>query len=495
MNAMEKNHTQFRESLTFDDVLLLPSHSEVLPSNVVLDTQLTKKISLKSPLLSAAMDTVTEAPTAISIAQEGGIGVIHKNMPVEEQAFEVNKVKKSESGMIKDPITIAPNRPIREALNLMASYKISGVPVTVEGKQHGELVGIITNRDVRFLEDENVPVSELMTSDEIVTAPENVDMETAKRLLHKHRIEKLLVVNNTGSLRGLFTIKDIEKQKKYPNSNKDEIGRLVVGAAVGVSPDAMDRAAALVENEVDVLFVDSAHGHSQGVFDLVKRIKKSYTIEVVAGNVATCEGAQALINAGADAIKVGIGPGSICTTRVIAGVGVPQLTAILDCAEIASEHGIPVIGDGGIKYSGDIVKALVAGASSVMIGSLFAGTKESPGELVLLQGRQYKVYRGMGSLEAMKKGSGDRYSQHGVTESKLVPEGIEGRVPYRGTISAVVHQLQGGIRSGMGYLGAKNIEALRERGKFVKISPAGLRESHPHDVDITKEAPNYWMGP
>ncbi len=495
MDTMEKNHPKFRESLTFDDVLLQPAQSEVLPNEVCLDTKLTKKISLKSPLLSAAMDTVTEARAAISIAQEGGLGVIHKNMSVEEQAFEINKVKKSESGMIKDPITVAPDRPVREALALMASYKISGVPVTDNGKQNGSLVGIITNRDVRFLEDENVPVSELMTSKELVTAPEDVDKETAKRLLHKHRIEKLLVVDEKQNLQGLFTIKDIEKQRKFPNSNKDEYGRLVVGGAIGVSPDAMERASALVENGADVLFVDSAHGHSQGVFDLVKRIKKSFSVEVVAGNVATREGTAALIEAGADAIKVGIGPGSICTTRVIAGVGVPQLTAILDCAEVANKAGIPIIGDGGIKYSGDIVKALVAGASAVMIGSLFAGTKESPGELVLMQGRQYKVYRGMGSLEAMKKGSGDRYSQYGVTESKLVPEGIEGRVPYRGTISAVVHQLQGGIRSGMGYLGAKDIEALRERGTFVKISPAGLRESHPHDVDITKEAPNYWMGP
>ena len=497
MNSKDKSGISFRETLTFDDVLLVPAESKVLPNETSLATQLTKKIRLTIPLISAAMDTVTEAHMAISMAQEGGLGVIHKNMSPEEQALEVKKVKKSESGMIRDPITVSPDRPVREALKLMATYKISGVPVTKDGAPHGPLVGIVTNRDVRFLEDRNVPVASLMTSENLVTALEGTTHEDAKRLLHKHRIEKLLIVDKKMNLVGLITIKDIEKTRKYPNSSKDEFGRLLVGAALGVSPEAMERAAGLVESGVDVLFIDSAHGHSQGVLELVKKVKKAYGgVEIVAGNVATAEGTRMLIDAGADCVKVGIGPGSICTTRVIAGVGVPQLTAILDCAEAADKEGIPLIGDGGIKYSGDIVKALVAGASTVMLGGLFAGTKEAPGEVVLFQGRSYKVYRGMGSIEAMKAGSKDRYSQYGVSESKLVPEGIEGRVPYRGTASAVVHQLLGGVRSGMGYLGAADLEALRERRtNFVRISAAGLRESHPHDVDITKEAPNYWVGP
>jgi IMP dehydrogenase len=496
MENKDKSHSLFRETLTFDDVLLVPSESRVLPNETNLATQLTKKIRLSTPLVSAAMDTVTEAAMAISMAQEGGLGVIHKNMSPEEQALEVKKVKKSESGMIRDPITVSPDRPVREALKLMSTYKISGVPVTQDGQPHGPLVGIVTNRDVRFLEDRNIPVASLMTSENLVTAREGTTHEDAKKLLHKHRIEKLLVVDSKNNLVGLITIKDIEKTRKYPNSCKDQYGRLLVGAAIGVSPESMERAAALVEAGVDVLFIDSAHGHSQGVMDLVRKVKKTFSVEVVAGNVATAEGTRMLIDAGADSVKVGIGPGSICTTRVIAGVGVPQLTAILDCAEAAAKKGVPVIGDGGIKFSGDIVKALVAGAQSVMLGGLFAGTKEAPGEVVLFQGRSYKVYRGMGSLEAMKAGSKDRYAQYGVTESKLVPEGIEGRVPYRGTASAVVHQLVGGVRSGMGYLGAANLEALRERKiNFIRISSAGLRESHPHDVDITKEAPNYWVGP
>ncbi|MGZ3693820.1 MAG: IMP dehydrogenase [Bdellovibrionota bacterium] len=495
MNSPQ-NPTSFRETLTFDDVLLLPGHSTVLPNQVNLQSRLTKKLTLNVPILSAAMDTVTESDTAISMAQEGGLGVVHKNMSIEDQAFEISRVKKSESGMILDPITVSPEQPVREALRLMATYKISGVPVTKDGKQHGTLVGIITNRDVRFLEDNNAPVSSYMTSENLVTCPVGTNRENAKKLLHKHRIEKLLVVDSNNSLKGLITIKDIEKSMKFPQANKDKFGRLVVGAALGVSADVMERAAALVEAGVDALFVDSAHGHSQGILDLVKKLKSKYPdVDVVAGNVATAEGTKALIDAGADAVKVGIGPGSICTTRIIAGVGVAQLSAVLDAVAEAHKRGIPVIADGGIKFSGDIVKALAAGAGCVMIGSLFAGTDESPGELTLYQGRSYKVYRGMGSIEAMRKGSKDRYSQAGQEDSKLVPEGIEGRVPYRGTISAVIHQLMGGLRSGMGYVGAADLGELKEKAKFVKISAAGLRESHPHNVDITKEAPNYWMGP
>lgn len=495
MNSSQ-NPTSFRETLTFDDVLLLPGHSNVLPNQVSLQSQLTKRLKLNVPILSAAMDTVTESQTAISMAQEGGLGVIHKNMSIEDQAFEVSRVKKSESGMILDPITISPEKPVKEALKLMATYRISGVPVTRDGTQDGALVGIITNRDVRFLEDESQPVSTYMTAEGLVTCKVGTDRETAKKLLHKHRIEKLLVVDDKNHLKGLITIKDIEKSMKYPSSNKDRFGRLVTGAAVGVSPEVMDRAAALVEAEVDALFVDSAHGHSQGILDLVKKLKVKFPdVDVVAGNIATTDGAKALIDAGADCVKVGIGPGSICTTRVVAGVGVAQLSAVMDAVAEAAKRGIPVIADGGIKYSGDIVKALAGGASCVMIGSLFAGTDESPGEVVLFQGRSYKVYRGMGSLAAMRKGSKDRYAQAGMEDSKLVPEGIEGRVPYRGTISAVVHQLMGGLRSGMGYVGAADLPQLREKARFVRISSAGLRESHPHTVDITKEAPNYWVGP
>ena len=492
---MNTPHVQFRETLTFDDVLLLPGHSAVLPNQVKLQSKLTKRLNLNVPVLSAAMDTVTESDTAISLAQEGGLGVIHKNMSIEDQAHEVSRVKKSESGMILDPITIAPDRPVRDALKLMAQYRISGVPVTKGGGQDDELVGIITNRDVRFLEDESAPVSAYMTSDGLVTCPVGTDRESAKKLLHKHRIEKLLVVDSGKHLKGLITIKDIEKSMKYPNSNKDRFGRLVTGAAIGIGADVMDRAAALVEAGVDALFVDSAHGHSQGILELVKKLKTKFpNVEIVAGNVATADGTLALIEAGADAVKVGIGPGSICTTRVVAGVGVAQLSAVMDAVTVASKHGIPVIADGGIKFSGDVVKALAAGASCVMVGSLLAGTDESPGDLVLYQGRSYKEYRGMGSLSAMKKGSKDRYAQAGTADGKLVPEGIEGRVPYRGPISNVVHQLMGGLRSGMGYVGAADLTELREKARFVKISSAGLRESHPHTVDITKEAPNYWMG-
>lgn len=495
MNSPAKP-TSFRETLTFDDVLLLPGLSTVLPNQVSLHSRLTKKLSLNMPIISAAMDTVTESETAISMAQEGGLGVIHKNMSIADQAFEISRVKKSESGMILDPITIAPEQPVREALRLMATYKISGVPVTKGGTQDGALVGIVTNRDVRFLEDEGQPVSAFMTSENLVTCKVGTDRESAKKLLHKHRIEKLLVVDDKNHLKGLITIKDIEKSLKYPNSNKDRFGRLVVGGAIGVSSDVMDRASALVEAGVDALFVDSAHGHSQGILDLVKRLKSKFSdVDVVAGNIATADGAKALIDSGADCVKVGIGPGSICTTRVVAGVGVAQLSAVLDAVSEASKRGVPVIADGGIKFSGDLVKALAAGASCVMIGGLFAGTDESPGELVLFQGRSYKVYRGMGSLAAMRKGSKDRYAQAGMEDSKLVPEGIEGRVPYRGTISAVVHQLLGGLRSGMGYVGAADLAQLREKAEFVRISSAGLRESHPHNVDITKEAPNYWVGP
>lgn len=495
MNSPAKP-TSFRETLTFDDVLLLPGLSTVLPNQVSLHSRLTKKLNLNMPIISAAMDTVTESETAISMAQEGGLGVIHKNMSIADQAFEISRVKKSESGMILDPITIAPEQPVREALRLMATYKISGVPVTKGGTQDGALVGIVTNRDVRFLEDEGQPVSAFMTSENLVTCKVGTDRESAKKLLHKHRIEKLLVVDDKNHLKGLITIKDIEKSLKYPNSNKDRFGRLVVGGAIGVSSDVMDRASALVEAGVDALFVDSAHGHSQGILDLVKRLKSKFSdVDVVAGNIATADGAKALIDSGADCVKVGIGPGSICTTRVVAGVGVAQLSAVLDAVSEASKRGVPVIADGGIKFSGDLVKALAAGASCVMIGGLFAGTDESPGELVLFQGRSYKVYRGMGSLAAMRKGSKDRYAQAGMEDSKLVPEGIEGRVPYRGTISAVVHQLLGGLRSGMGYVGAADLAQLREKAEFVRISSAGLRESHPHNVDITKEAPNYWVGP
>jgi IMP dehydrogenase len=477
-----------REGLTFDDVLLLPAKSDVLPKDVDVRTQLTKRIILNIPLVSAAMDTVTETKLAIALAQEGGLGFIHKALPIDVQAGEVDKVKKSESGMIIDPITISPDARIADALELMKKYRISGVPVTKGQK----LVGILTNRDLRFETRLSLKVSEVMTKDHLVTAPLGTTLEKAMKILQKYKIEKLLIVDKDFSLRGLITIKDIEKKIKYPNACKDKHGRLRVGAAVGVG-DYSERVPHLLEAGVDIVVVDTAHGHSQGVLDAVKAIKKKYPdLDVVAGNIATAEAAKDLIRAGADCVKVGIGPGSICTTRIVSGAGVPQITAVMECCKEADKAGIPVIADGGIKFSGDITKVLAAGASSVMIGSLFAGTEESPGETVLLQGRSYKVYRGMGSIGAMELGSKDRYFQaHEEERAKLVPEGIEGRVPYKGTLSASVHQLIGGVRAGMGYCGCETLKALKERAQFIKITSAGLRESHVHDVVITKEAPNY----
>lgn len=481
--------------LTFDDVLLLPAESAVLPSDVNLETRLTRNILLSVPLLSAAMDTVTESRTAIAMAQEGGIGIIHKNMEADEQAGQVDRVKKSESGMIVDPITMHPDQKVHEALELMSQYRISGLPITEEGSRKGKLVGILTNRDLRFETQFDKKVSDVMTRENLVTVRPGITLEGAKSLLHEHRIEKLLVVDEDYNLEGLITIKDIEKSRKYPDSCKDDMGRLRVGAAIGVGDDLDTRAPLLVEVGVDVLAVDTAHGHSKGVIEAVRLVKKRYPdVDVIAGNVASASGTRALIDAGADGVKVGVGPGSICTTRVISGVGVPQVSAIHQCAEAAKESGVPIIADGGIKYSGDIVKAIAAGADSVMIGSLFAGTDESPGELVLFQGRSYKVYRGMGSLEAMKKGSKDRYFQESVElEGKLVPEGIEGRVPHRGPLSATVYQLVGGLRSGMGYTGSRDLGELRTGAQFIRITAAGLKESHVHDVIITKEAPNYWL--
>jgi len=477
-----------REGLTFDDVLLLPAKSDILPKDADVRTQLTKRIMLNIPLVSAAMDTVTEAKLAIALAQEGGLGFIHKALPIDVQADEVDKVKKSESGMIIDPITISPDAKISEALDLMKKYRISGVPVI---KGH-KLVGILTNRDLRFETRLNLKVSEVMTKDPLITAPIGTTLEKAMKILQKHKIEKLLIVEKDDSLRGLITIKDIEKKIRYPNACKDKLGRLRVGAAVGVG-DYSERVPELLKAGVDVIVVDTAHGHSQGVIDAVREIKKKFPeLDVVAGNIATSEAAKDLIKAGADCVKVGIGPGSICTTRVVSGAGVPQITAIMDCSREADKAGVPVIADGGIKFSGDITKALAAGASLVMIGGLFAGTEESPGETILYQGRTYKVYRGMGSIGAMERGSKDRYFQaHEEEKAKLVPEGIAGRVPYKGTLSASVHQLIGGIRAGMGYCGTEDLKALKERAQFIRITSAGLRESHVHDVVITKEAPNY----
>ncbi len=479
-----------KESLTFDDLLLVPAASSVLPKDVDVSTLLTKNISLRIPIISAAMDTVTESRTAICMAQEGGIGIIHRNMSIEHQAVEVDKVKKSESGMIVDPITIEPDQKVSDALELMSKYSISGVPVTKKGK----LVGILTNRDLRFEEDLSQPVSNVMTKKNLVTVSSNISLEESKKLLHKHRIEKLLVVDDEYQLKGLITIKDIEKIRRFPNACKDSLGRLRVGAAVGII-DREARIDALLAAGADVIVIDTSHGHSAAVIDAIKSTKANFPkCELIAGNVATSEGAKALIDAGVDAVKVGVGPGSICTTRVIAGVGVAQMSAIRDAYKIAAQNGIPVIADGGIKYSGDIVKAIGCGAHSVMIGGLFAGTEESPGETVLFQGRSYKVYRGMGSLEAMKMGSRDRYYQDDIEgASKLVPEGIEGRVPFRGSLSASIHQLIGGLRAGMGYAGCKTIAELIEKSRFVRITAAGLRESHVHDVIITKEAPNYWL--
>ena len=480
--------TEIKMALTFDDLLLVPAESTILPKDVDTKTSLTGSIVMNIPIVSAAMDTVTESQTAICMAREGGIGIIHRNMSIERQTLEVDKVKKSESGMIVDPITIGPDQKVKDALELMSRYKISGVPV-VKGRK---LVGILTNRDLRFETNLEQPVSSVMTKDKLVTVSQNISLEDSKKLLHKHRIEKLLVVDDDFSLKGLITIKDIEKIQKYPNACKDQLGRLRVGGAVGIT-DREARVQALLAAGCDVICIDTSHGHSKGVLDAVRDTKTNFPhCEVIAGNVATFEGAEALIKAGVDAVKIGVGPGSICTTRIVAGIGVPQMTAIMDCAKASAKYGVPIIADGGIKYSGDITKALGAGAHSVMIGGLFAGTEESPGETVLFQGRSYKVYRGMGSLEAMKEGSRDRYMQDDIESAlKLVPEGIEGRVPFRGSLSNSIYQIMGGLKAGMGYVGSRSIEELRQKARFVRITPSGLRESHVHDVIITKEAPNY----
>jgi IMP dehydrogenase len=499
------------EALTFDDVLLVPAYSEVVPSSVSTQTRITRNIVVNTPLASAAMDTVTESRLAIAMAQNGGIGVIHRNLSIEQQAQEVDKVKRSESGMIVDPVTISPEQLISDALDVMRKYKISGVPVTKKGK----LVGILTNRDLRFESRTDIPVSEVMTKENLITVPVGTTLEEAGKILHKHRVEKLLVVNDQYELKGLITVKDIQKKLKYPNASKDEQGRLRVAAAIGATGDFLERAQELIRYRVDALAIDSAHGHSSRVLESVRLIKKHLpNVDVMAGNIATYDGAMALIDAGADAVKVGIGPGSICTTRMVTGAGMPQITAISEAFRAASKHGVPIIADGGVKYSGDITKAIAAGANAVMIGSLFAGVDESPGETILYQGRSFKSYRGMGSLSAMAQGSGERYFQsttdmataaqqsgsQDITQrdqnggnrlAKYVPEGIEGRVPYRGPLGDMVYQLVGGLRSGMGYLGCSSIEELQQNGRFVRISGAGLRESHVHDVIITREAPNY----
>ena len=478
-----------KPGLTFDDVLLIPQKSDVLPKDTDVTTHLTKRIKLNIPILSAAMDTVTESNLAIALAREGGIGVIHKNMSIAKQASEVDKVKRSESGMIVDPVTLPPDRTIGEALEVMRKFSISGIPVTKKGK----LLGILTNRDLRFQKDFSKKIGDVMTKRNLITVPEGTDLEQAKEILHKNRIEKLLIVDKKRNLKGMITVKDIMKDIQYPNSCKDSRGRLRVGAAVGVAKDTMARASALVDAGVDLLVIDSSHGHSRGVMDSVKKIKNKFPeVPLAAGNVATREGTEDLIRVGADCVKVGVGPGSICTTRVVIGAGVPQITAILDCAEAAAKHNIPIIADGGIRYSGDVAKALAAGATAAMIGSIFAGTEESPGETILFEGRTFKLYRGMGSIEAMKKGGRERYFQeHQLQAKKLVPEGIEGRVPYKGNLSESVYQLVGGLRAGMGICGARTIKELSEKAQFMVITYAGLRESHPHDVIITKEAPNY----
>lgn len=479
-----------KEGLTFDDVLLIPARSEVLPVDVDVTTRFTTDIKLNIPIASAAMDTVTQAALAIAMAREGGIGIIHKNMTVAQQAEEIDKVKRSESGVISDPIYLTPDHPVQDAEQLMAKYRISGVPIVAPNSR--KLVGIITNRDLRFERNFSRPISEVMTSGNLVIAPVGTTLTQAKEILSQHKVEKLPLVDAEGNLSGLITIKDIEKARQYPSAAKDSRGRLLVGAAVSTSKDLDERVAALVGAGVDVIVIDTAHGHSQGVIDTVARIRKAYPdVQLVAGNVATAEGTLALIEAGVNAVKVGIGPGSICTTRVVAGIGVPQITAIYDCALVARERGIPIIADGGIKYSGDIVKALAAGASTVMVGSLLAGTEESPGDTEIFQGRRFKVYRGMGSLGAMKSGGGERYFQTDTEANKLVPEGIEGRVAYRGPLHEILYQLVGGIRAGMGYCGTPTLQDLMDNGQFIRITAAGLRESHPHDVQITKEAPNY----
>jgi len=474
--------------VTFDDVLLVPAKSMIHPSEVDVSTQLTKAIRLNAPVVSAAMDTVTEAPFAIALAREGGIGIVHKNMSPEAQAAQIDRVKRSEGVKIGNPITLNPDETVREALTVMRKYQISGVPVTKDGV----LVGMLTSRDLRFVEDESLPITKVMTSKNLVTAPETVTMDRAKKILNEHRIEKLPVVDSKMRVKGLITFKDIKKSMDFPNACKDEHGRLRVGAAVGVGNDAMKRVDLLVDANVDVIVIDTAHGHSKNVLDTLAAVKTRHRkLQVIAGNIATARAATDLIRGGADAIKIGMGPGAICTTRVVAGIGVPQITAVMECAQVASRVGIPVIADGGIKYSGDVTKAIAAGADSVMIGSLFAGTEETPGQIELFEGRAVKIYRGMGSIEAMREGSGDRYMQEGVDESKLVAEGIEGRVPFKGKLADSVYQLIGGLRAGMGYCGVKTIADLKKKAKFIQITSASLRESHPHDVSITKEAPNY----
>ena len=476
------------EALTFDDVLLVPAQSDVLPAETDVRTQLTRNIQLNVPIVSAAMDTVTESGLAIALAQQGGIGIVHKNLSIVDQADEVDRVKRSESGMIVNPITMSPDQSIKEALSVMEKYKISGVPIT----QNGRLVGILTNRDLRFELNFNQKISQVMTKENLITVPVGIGLEEAKKMLHRYKIEKLLVVDDDYKLKGLITVKDIKKAIEFPNACKDELGRLRVGGAIGPGPDMIERATALANAHVDVLVIDTAHGHSTRVMEAITEIKGRFPkIDVVAGNIATAEAARAMVERGVDAIKVGMGPGSICTTRVVTGAGVPQITAIEACSKVSREYGVPLIADGGIKYSGDVAKALAAGAHTVMIGSLFAGTDEAPGEQVLYQGRSYKMYRGMGSIEAMKRGSKDRYAQTTDDAMKMVPEGIEGRVPYRGSVSNIIYQLIGGLRSGMGYCGCKNLDELRKKSRFIRITSASLKESHVHDVIITKEAPNY----
>jgi IMP dehydrogenase len=486
-------------ALTFDDVLLVPRHSRVLPSQADVSTRVTRHVSLNVPLLSAAMDTVTESAMAIALAQQGGLGVVHKNLSIEEQANEVDRVKRSESGMIVNPITLGPNDRIHRALELMRKYRISGVPVTEDGSKEGRLVGILTNRDLRFEDSVDRPIAEVMTKDHLITVPIGTTLDQAREILHEHKVEKLLVVDQDYRLRGLITVKDIQKAIKYPNASKDALGRLRAAAAVGIARDTMERAEALVTAHVDVLVVDTAHGHSQNVIDMVRRLRDRFPgVDIMAGNVATGEATEALIRAGADAVKVGIGAGSICTTRMVAGIGVPMITAIAECARAAARHGVPVIADGGIRYSGDITKAIATGANACMVGGLLAGTDESPGEVVLYQGRSFKEYRGMGSIGAMRRGSRDRYFQDefelrgaGDANEKLVPEGIEGRVPYKGSVAAMIHQLVGGLRAGMGYCGCATLPDLHREARLIRITQAGVRESHVHDVMITKEAPNY----
>jgi IMP dehydrogenase len=498
--SMTSTESTVATALTFDDVLLVPQHSTVLPTQVDVTTRLTRNIRLNVPLLSAAMDTVTESRLAIAMAQQGGMGVIHKNLSVQEQAAEVDRVKRSESGMIVNPITLSPSNRIFEALDLMKNYRISGVPITEDGSKEGRLVGILTNRDLRFETNVDRPIDEVMTKAPLFTVPVGTTLDESREILHRHKVEKLLVVDKDYRLKGLITVKDIQKQIKYPNACKDALGRLRCGAAIGVSKDSLERAHALVAAGVDALVIDTAHGHSQGVLDMVARIRREFPhTDLGAGNVATGDATRALIQAGVDAVKVGIGAGSICTTRVVAGIGVPMISSIIECAKTAAAHQVPVIADGGIRYSGDIVKALAVGASCTMIGNLFAGTDESPGELILFQGRSYKEYRGMGSIGAMRRGSRDRYFQDefdlegGRAADKLVPEGIEGRVAHKGTVAGMIHQLMGGLRAGMGYCGSATIPDLQRKAKLIRITPAGARESHVHDVTITKEAPNYRM--